>query len=138
MNRDRRRTLSQAWADAGVDALDAANELRAADHLRSSVSRAYYAAYSFVAAALVVEAGITFREGRMGPDHASLAALVAEHMAAGMAPRVRAGVRRGLRALYQARLVADYNPGQLISEDQAREALQKATAVACSVRRYLE
>jgi uncharacterized protein (UPF0332 family) len=110
-----RRAISQAWLTIAEDTLAAANTLHTEGHLRSCVSRAYYAAYSFLASALVLEAGIAFRDDREGPEHEPLSDLVSEHLKKKLRPGVREGVRTGIRALYEARVRADYRPRRAVA-----------------------
>ena len=135
MTRGRRRELSIAWDAAASDALGAAEALRRSGHFRSCVSRAYYAASSYVAASLVLDPGVVFRDGRQGPPHETLPDLLGERMVARMAPRAVSSIRRDLRVLYAARITADYLPDHRVDEGLAVSMLRLATMVARSVRR---
>jgi len=57
------------WLELARDARKSANELMELDRFRSSISRAYYAAYSKVTHELVVTAGLTMPPDREGPNH---------------------------------------------------------------------
>jgi hypothetical protein len=82
--------------------------------------------------------GVTYRDGREGPGHESLSDAVAEHLKDGFGHEIRGRIRTGIRALYEARLLADYMPRHTVSEDDARDVLKRATTIATSVRSVLK
>ncbi len=130
-----RQSVSDAWSEAAQDALNAARELKERAHYRSSVSRAYYAAYAFLAAAMVAKPGVSFADGRDGPQHGSLPDLVKSHLAGDLGRRILWNVRTSITALYEARLVADYRPRVFVNRDVATDALRRAGAIANAVKR---
>lgn len=130
-----RRAISDEWRKVGEDALDAANRLLANDHFRSCVSRSYYAAYSFLAAALVLESGVNFRDDREGPEHEPLSDMVADHLRHVFPAAVRSRIRVGIRALYELRLIPDYRPRAVVGRARALDALRLASEIAGSVRK---
>ena len=116
----------QSWKNVSWDCLQAAQMLRD-KHPRSSISRAYYAAFS---------AGVWLywrqqRKPKAGhretPSHKALPGIIAREL------NGRAGkdASRELRYLYDARLDADYRTSPGIGPDsrQAGRVLQKAAAV---------
>jgi uncharacterized protein (UPF0332 family) len=137
MDRALRRTISEGWLDAAEDALTAAHELRQSGRARSSFSRAYYASYSFLAAALATKLGVRFGAERDGPAHDALPDLVESHLRADLEQHVRRRVRVCVSALYRMRLVADYQPRRPVSDTDTLEALKRASTVATTVRRLL-
>lgn len=94
---------------------------------RSALSRAYYAAYARVTAALANVPGVTFASGREGPTHARLPGLVETHLS--HAGDVRWRVSELVRGLYKARLDADYVPSRDIGAGDAREAVRMMAEV---------
>jgi uncharacterized protein (UPF0332 family) len=135
MTSEQRRTISQAWLSAAEDSLYAADRLHKDGQFRSSVSRSYYSAYSFPAAALVRQPGVTFVDDREGPQHEPLSDMVAEHLKQTLPRNVSKRVRTEIRALYAARLDADYRPRVSVGNAAAMVALKSAAVIATSVRR---
>lgn len=90
------------------------NSRKAAQHLleaecyRSSVSRAYYAAYAAITS-LLVRQGITLAYAGNNPSHLSLPALVINNLTV-LPLRGRFELNKSLRRLYAARIGADYDP----------------------------
>jgi uncharacterized protein (UPF0332 family) len=130
-----RQSVSDAWSEAAQDALNAARELKERAHYRSSVSRAYYAVYAYVAAALVLKPGVTFREARDGPAHESLADVAARHLRDDLVRQMVTRVRAGISAMYNARLLADYRPRERVDEALAIEVLKHAATIAKALQR---
>jgi len=88
---------------------------------RSTVSRAYYAAYSRIAHMLAL-CGMTFADGREGPGHEKLDEVVLRHLR--MLGQHRWLVAEDLRTLYKMRLEADYRPSRPIEAMAARKAVR--------------
>jgi uncharacterized protein (UPF0332 family) len=107
------------WGEMSRDSLLAAHRLLAEGHLRSSVSRSYYAAYSSISGALV-RRGVAFAHGWNNPSHEQVAALVRNGLA--LPSGLRRQVNQAIRRLRVAREGADYHPGATID---------RALAVAC-------
>ncbi len=126
----------------GEDALKAANALYKQSRHRSSISRSYHAAYSFLTAVLALQSGARFQTSREGPSHASLADQVKRHLTgefgvrsrSGFAPLVADHVRRDIIALYEARIDADYRPLAAVPASVALSCLKDATTIRKSVR----
>lgn len=135
MSAAERKQLYQAWLAAAEDSLTAAQSLREEGRYRSSVSRSYYAAYSFLAAALVLSPGVTFKPDREGPDHAGLADLARDHLKKTMAQGALTSVRTSIVTLYDARVYADYKPKNTVNDELATASLKQATTVANTVRK---
>ena len=114
------------WNDIGRDSLRAARVVRA-EHPRSAVSRAYYAAHSVVAQALQDE-GYVPPNGRQTQPHDAQANLIRLHLS----PRGQRFVRElqsTIRRLYAARLDADYNRRVTIDATVSLQAVRDAHAV---------
>ena len=113
VTKEEREAIASNWRRVAEDALTSANVLGAAGHHRSAVSRSYYAAYAFLAEALVRQASVTFQGDREGPEHEPLADMVADHLKKAFTFTVRKQIRADIRALYGFRLQADYRPERL-------------------------
>jgi hypothetical protein len=114
------------WNDLGRDSLSAAREVRVA-HPRSGISRAYYAAHSVLAQALLDE-GYTTPPNRQTPPHDAQPGLIRRHLSARGARFVRE-LQAVIRRLYAARLDADYNRRVTIDQEVSRQAVRDAHAV---------
>jgi hypothetical protein len=90
------------------DSLSAAKKLLAEEHSRSSISRAYYAAYSVIAGKLT-EKGVSFPRGWNNPAHEQLPALLRNTLA--LPNSTRYSRLKVIRFLRDARGIADYKPG---------------------------
>lgn len=114
------------WQEISRENLIAAKSLSQDARWRSSVSRAYYAAYAAVAGAL--EGLAQFPEGRHGPSHDRLPQLVMTYLTA-----LRVFERRKLstaaRRLYRQRIAADYEPPTRVDFEESRIALQDASFI---------
>jgi uncharacterized protein (UPF0332 family) len=114
------------WEELSRDSLWAAKLLADQGHLRSSVSRAYYAAYCAIAGACVAR-GVTFPYGWRNPSHEQLPDLVMHNLALPRETRWR--LARNIRVLRDARESADYRPGVSISRAILIECLRLASWV---------
>jgi len=108
------------WLDVGKDSFRAAQALTTGGRWRSSVSRAYYAAFSLVTDSLVC-AGAGFANQET-PKHQALANLVEQHLIKGRAQERRL-LKSKLRTLYHARINADYRLGISTDRQTALAAL---------------
>jgi len=126
MERSEREAIAWGWRVVAEDALKAAEGLRVSGFYRSSVS---------LAGALVLNASITFRDDREGPEHEPLSDLVADHLNKAFSQTSRQSIRLGIRVLYGMRIEADYRPRSSIRSEKAVEALQIATTIANNVRK---
>lgn len=94
---------------------------------RSTVNRAYYAAYSAATFAILSQRPRRFLHGWNNPPHDDLPELI---LHVGTLPRdVRRNLARSLRILREARTDADYRPGRTIAKANAIIALQEAESV---------
>jgi uncharacterized protein (UPF0332 family) len=107
------------WEELSLDSLRAAQKLLDEGHLRSSVSRSYYAAYCAVAGELT-RRGVRFPRARRNPAHEQLTALIRNGLPLQIGARRR--LTRAVRRLRYARESADYRPGI---------SVQRALALAC-------
>lgn len=137
-NEYRKLNVWDGWARAGDDALAAAQSCSTDGRWRSAVSRSYYAAYSFTASVLTKQERIAFRDDRVGPDHGPLVDLVRDHLLKVLGPSAISDLRTQLRALYAARLTADYMPHKRVAQKEAIEAQKRATMVRSLMERYLK
>jgi uncharacterized protein (UPF0332 family) len=109
------------WEELSQDSLRAAKLLAKEGHFRSSISRAYYAAYCAIAGELATR-GTSFPYGWNNPSHEQLPDLVAHNLPL---PRgVRHQMNRNIRRLRNAREDADYRPGAPSGWAIAIECLQ--------------
>src|SRR5947209_18806631 len=105
------------------DSFHAAKRLLEAGHLRSSVSRAYYAAYCAVTSDLAAR-GASFPYGWNNPSHDQLPELVLHNTTW---PRnMRYQVNRALRRLRDTRENADYRPVASLERGDAAAAIRDA------------
>lgn len=116
----------QTWRQMSLDSRAAAKELLVAERFRSSISRAYYAAYCAVTDALAGR--ITFGYGGNNPTHNELPNLIVSNLS-GVSVGERHKVRKSVRVLQAMRAEADYVPAVSIGRQEARNALREADRV---------
>jgi uncharacterized protein (UPF0332 family) len=109
-----------------VECRQAAQQLLSAGLLRSSVSRAYYAAYCALTAELAGR--VTFGGGRPNPTHAQLLIHVRHNLKLPVGNR--RNLSRAVRMLWKARVAADYMPSVSIERATALGALRMASVIA--------
>jgi uncharacterized protein (UPF0332 family) len=114
------------WRELSRDSLRAAQLLLEEGHLRSSVSRAYYAAYCAVSDQLS-QRGVSFAHGWNNPSHDQLPALVRNNLA--LAVNRRRQLSRAIRRLRTAREDADYRPGIAVDRTLALACVHDAIFV---------
>ncbi len=114
--------MAENWLDVARDARKSASILLTEDHYRSSVARAYYAAYSKIAHELVATAGLPMPPGREGPSHSRIRSLIETSMP-NMAQAKRDKLSEMLGRLYTLRIDADYRPSIEVEGTEAREAI---------------
>jgi len=120
------------WEELSSDSLRAAKLLASQGHLRSSVSRAYYAAYCAIAGAAAAR-GVSFPHGWNNPSHEQLTHIVAAHL---LLPRwTRRRMISRVRLLRRAREDADYRPNSSISPEVGRVCLQIASSILKTLER---
>lgn len=125
---DNRRGLLQAYLIQADKRLAAAHALLAARSWEDAVSRAYYAAFHAVTAALA-------SRGLEAKTHDGARTLFALHFVrTGLLP---ADVGRTVAALQRERQSGDYDPFPLIEEEAAREAVTQAEGVLGAIRLLL-
>jgi uncharacterized protein (UPF0332 family) len=112
------------WEELSRDCLQAAKRLAEVGHFRSSISRAYYAAYCAIAGASVAR-GVSFAHGWNNPAHDQLTGIVASHLSLRRWTRRRMVSRT--RLLRRAREDADYRPRAFSGPEVARDCLQIAS-----------
>ena len=127
-NEYRALRMREHWAASGADSLEAARRCSANGNWGSSVSRSYYAAYSFSASVLAKE-GVSFRDDRVGPEHEPLPDLIRDKLKKRFAHQTLKEISVSLTALYKRRVVADYRPHELIDKTSALNSERLATTV---------
>jgi len=113
------------WEEIAKDNLESAKLLATGGHYRSSISRAYYAAFS--ASAGILQHWAPFG-CRPTPPHHRLVSLLEHHFKAKNGHPLRT-VKSALRRLYNYRISADYKVGVQADKDEALEAQRDAHAV---------
>jgi len=102
-------------------------ELRKARLFRSSVSRAYFAAFAAVTARLD-EQGVRFTSDFEGPSHSAVQRL-AESNLTGLRKWQKRDLQNLINVLRNSRIQADYRPSFAVGLPEARQALQDAGTV---------
>jgi uncharacterized protein (UPF0332 family) len=115
------------WQAMCQDSLRAARKLVAEGHLRSSVSRSYYAAYCAVTGEFV-KRGVHFPHGWNNPAHDQLPELVLHNST--LPRNTRYQINKALRRLRKAREDADYRPGAAVERPDALRYFHEAHLVA--------
>jgi uncharacterized protein (UPF0332 family) len=118
------------WSEISRENLIAPKSLSQDARWRSAVSRAYYAAYAAVAGAL--EGLAQYPKGRFGPAHDQLPKLIMTYLTE-LEFFERARVVKLARRLYRQRIAADYEPPQRVDLEEARIAVQDASAITRSI-----
>ena len=104
----------------------AARQLLKENRLRSSVSRAYYAAYSAVAARMTDES-VSFAHGWNNPSHDQLIPWLLRNRQ--WTPIRRRQLTNALRRLRSSRETADYRPRHTLTRADAIRSLRDADLV---------
>ena len=112
-----RREEAERWRAISRESRKAGQRLLEVGCYRSSVSRAYYAAYSAITSALIRQ-GITLGYGGNNPGHAGLPAYVLNNLTTLSMPS-RFEINKALRRLYAARIGADYHADSDVGERAA-------------------
>lgn len=114
------------WKELSLDSLRAAQKLLDEGHLRSSVSRSYYAAYCAVAGELA-RRSVRFARGWNNPAHEQLTVLIRNGLPLQIGTRRR--LTRAVRRLRFARQNSDYRPGISVERGLALACVFDAVAV---------
>jgi uncharacterized protein (UPF0332 family) len=114
------------WQELSLDSLRVAKKLLDEGHLRSSVSRSYYAGYAAVTSKLVGR-GVTFARGWSNPSHEQLPALISNSGVYSL--NIRRRINRAIRRLRLAREDADYRPGLHGDRGIALNAVRDASVI---------
>jgi uncharacterized protein (UPF0332 family) len=115
------------WAELSEDCLVVAQKLFNEGHLRSSISRSYYAAYSAISEKLVGR-GVSFAHGWNNLSHDQLLMLVRNGLR--LSTQNRRQVERSIRRLRVARENADYRPGITVDRPLALACIFDALGIA--------
>ena len=118
----------ERWWNMAQGSLKAAQELEVFGEHRSSVSRAYYAAYQ-AATALLLYARQIPPAGREAWSHEATPELVTELPGTILAASTAQAVRKRLSSLYDLRLIADYQSRKDVDELVLRPALRDAAFI---------
>jgi uncharacterized protein (UPF0332 family) len=111
------------WTEIGKNHLHAAKKMLA-EHPRSSISRAYYAAHVVLTEALI-RAGYMLTSGSETPPHRQQAKLIGLHLV-GMGDHVVRELRAVIRRLYYYRIDADYKRTATVDRTTALESVRDA------------
>lgn len=114
------------WDELSIDSRSAAQVLLAQGHTRSSISRAYFAAYA--AATARIATTVSLPPGRLNPSHADLARYVGNSLG-GFPVWQRQWLGTLIRRLWKMRVDAEYVPGACVDHPLARQALRDVHVV---------
>jgi uncharacterized protein (UPF0332 family) len=114
------------WQDLSDESRRAAQALYKGRMFRSSINRAYFAAYAAITQQL--KGRITFPQGRGNPPHAGLTRYV-QNVLTDLPPWARSDIKHKIRVLYKARVSADYLPADPCDERLAKQALREAAGI---------
>jgi uncharacterized protein (UPF0332 family) len=119
----------QSWKNVSWDCLQAAQMLRD-KHPRSSISRAYYAAFSAAVSLIWKNRGMPSAGKRETPSHRDMPQLL-EQLLRVNGVRIARECKTAMLVLYKDRLTADYQTrtGQSCDSDDAANALRRATFI---------
>ena len=115
------------WQAISRDSRKAAQHLLEVGCCRSSISRAYYAAYAALTSALI-EQGITFGQGGNNPGHAGLPVYILNNLTALPLTR-RFDLNKSVRRLYRARAEADYVAAAVVDSAAAKRAIRDLSRI---------
>jgi len=115
------------WRAISRDSRKAAQRLLEVGCYRSSVSRAYYAAYAAITSALIRQ-GITLAHDGNNPSHISLPLLVLNNLTF-LPLTARFDLNRALRRLYAERVEADYNAAAIVNGGVVIETLRDTNRI---------
>jgi hypothetical protein len=115
------------WMDMARENATAANRLVRDDLHRPGVSRAYFAAYCHVTAALTMS-GHAQMSARGNPAHQKLPEMVENNLHSLPRPR-RRKLANAVRELYKRRIVADYLPSSSCDGTLAHQTLRTMNTV---------
>ncbi|NOT01519.1 MAG: hypothetical protein HOP29_12930 [Phycisphaerales bacterium] len=133
--------LTTAWRDMAQDNCATAGALYGIpgrhdvdrEHLRSVVSRAYYAAYAMIHARLL-ESGVT-PPSRGNFSHAKLPVVLYHSLEGDLGGAIAATLWHVVDTLYKLRLVADYDPLAVVDDGDARMCLAHKSRVFKELKR---
>ena len=118
---------AEQWQAMSLNNRRAAQRLLETECYRSSVSRAYYAAYSALTAALIHQ-GITLGYGGNNPGHAGLPVLVVNNLTS-LPLTARYDLNKSLRRLYRAQVEADYAAVVVVDNAAAKRSIRDLARV---------
>lgn len=122
------------WKVISRSSRRAAQHLLEVDCCRSSISRAYYAAYAALTSALIAQ-GITFGQGGNNPGHAGLPVYILNNLTALPLTR-RFDLNKSVRRLYAARIQADYVAFSTEDRAAALNALRELSLILSALNFY--
>jgi len=119
----------ETWTNLSVDAFKACRVLRSR-HVRSCVSRAYYAAYAAITLRLNQCLGITYGLGRGNPAHGRVLDYLQFYAAQlGYSQEILDRVKGNFRDLRRDRERADYKPHSELDEHDSKESLRRSEQI---------
>ncbi len=116
----------ETWRQLSEDSLSAAKTLLREGNYRSSVSRAYYAAYC-AATNEIVQNMSTFPNGWNNPPHEKVTVYVQNNLA--MPQTQKNSIKSLMRILRQFREDADYRPHRVVNIQSARNCIRDAERI---------
>ena len=116
----------ETWQQLSRDSLRAAEVLLREGHYRSSVSRAYYAAYC-AATHEIVQRVTTFSYGRNNPSHGSVPSYIQNNLTLPQAKKDTVSSLVSILRLF--REDADYRPHMTVGELIARDCIRTASEI---------
>jgi uncharacterized protein (UPF0332 family) len=115
----------ESWKDLSNGSLLAAEALLREGYHRSSVSRAYYAAY-YAATHEIVQKLTTFSYGRKNPTHEKVPTYIQSNLT--LSQPKKDALTRLINTLRLFREDADYRPHMSIDDQTARDCIRDAAA----------
>ena len=119
----------ERWWNMAQGSLSSAQILSKQGEVRSSASRAYYAAYQ-AATALLLYHGMTPPNGREAWSHDATPGLIRELPGTLIPESACRDIKQRLEACYELRIVADYISQLSVNEAKLRLSLKDASFIA--------
>ena len=121
-----RDILLTTWKRLSEDSLSAAQVLLREGHIRSDISRAYYAAYC-AATNEIVKIPTTFSYGRNNPTHEKVPMYITRNLQISQVKKDNIIALINILRLF--REDADYRPNVLVDDQSARDCIRDAVSI---------
>lgn len=115
-----------SWLEASADNRAAAQLLYEKERYRSSVNRAYYAAYAAVTHLL--EGKVSYPQGRRNPPNGQIPSYIRSNLTSPHKDK-REAAAKSFGNLWKARVDADYRPGVSCDREIALNAIRECMLV---------